>query len=151
MKTLLKGAYGLMRLFWFVFRPITIGVRVLAVKDGQVILVRHTYQEEWFLPGGGVKRGETLEQAIRREGYEECGMAFGSLRLAGIYTSFLEYKNDHIVLFISEDFTFSGKGDAEIAQVSAFVLDCLPADTSPGCRRRIDEYRREELAGFAVW
>jgi ADP-ribose pyrophosphatase YjhB (NUDIX family) len=151
MKILLKGAYGVLRLFWFVFRPITIGVRVLAVKDGQVILVRHTYQEAWFLPGGGVKRGETLEKAIRREGHEECGLAFGSLRLAGIYTSFIEYKNDHIVLFVSEDFTFSGKSDAEIAQVTVFPLDRLPEDTSPGCCRRIVEYRQGVLGGFAAW
>jgi len=57
---LVKMAYRLAQLYWFTVRPVTLGVRVLMVSDEKVLLVRHSYQQAWFLPGGGVKRGETV-------------------------------------------------------------------------------------------
>ena len=71
MKLLYKLVYKTITLYWKLFKPITIGARLLMVKDGTVVLVKHTYDQAWYLPGGGLKRGETLEQAIRREAAEE--------------------------------------------------------------------------------
>lgn len=37
----------------------TLGVRAVAVDtQGRVLMVRHTYLAGWWLPGGGVDRGE---------------------------------------------------------------------------------------------
>ena len=69
---LIKLAYHIMRVYWFLVRPITMGARIILIKDGQIVLVKHSYQNAWYLPGGGIKRNETLEQAIRREAAEEC-------------------------------------------------------------------------------
>ncbi|MDQ0343857.1 8-oxo-dGTP pyrophosphatase MutT (NUDIX family) [Lederbergia wuyishanensis] len=43
------------------------------IQDEKVLLVKHTYQNHWYLPGGGVEKSETLERAIRRECKEEIG------------------------------------------------------------------------------
>src|SRR5512139_3601972 len=107
MRLWLRLAYRLLRVFWFVRRPITVGVRILLVRGDSILLVRHTYQDEWYIPGGGVKRGERLDQAIRREAAEEGGINPQTLNLFGVYTSFSEYKNDHIIVFYSDDFTLS--------------------------------------------
>ncbi|MGC9396845.1 MAG: NUDIX domain-containing protein [Anaerolineae bacterium] len=128
-------------LWWRLTRPVTLGVRLLAVRDKTVLLVCHTYQSQWYLPGGGVKRGETLEQAIRREAAEEVGATLGEVRLLGVYTNFYEYKSDHVVVFVCDEVTVKGKHSNEIERYGFFAFDDLPPDTSPGSRKRIAEYR----------
>lgn len=140
--TLARLAHRLNRIRLWLTRPITIGVRVLLVKDGGVILVRHTYQAGWLLPGGGVQRGETPEQAARREVREETGIEMGLLRLQGVFTNFHEYKSDHVVVFSCEEYQPTGapRPAWEIAAVQAFPLDRLPAGLLPGHSRRIEDY-----------
>jgi ADP-ribose pyrophosphatase YjhB (NUDIX family) len=135
-----------------VWHPVTIGVRVLLIEHGTVLLVRHTYRDGWFLPGGGVKRRETLEQAARREAHEEVGAArLGTLRLLGVHSNFGEHKSDHVVAFVCTDFIYTGDHDEEIAQVQAFPLDSLPANLSPGTARRVAEYLRGEFGVTGRW
>jgi 8-oxo-dGTP pyrophosphatase MutT (NUDIX family) len=133
--------YLAFRIYCFLFRPLALGVRVMMVDENRVLLVRQTYMDGWFMPGGGVKRSETLDQAARREAREETGATLNNLSLVGAYTNFTEWKSDHNVLFLSTDFTISGKHDFEIAEVRFFPLEALPADLWPGHRRRLEEYR----------
>jgi 8-oxo-dGTP pyrophosphatase MutT (NUDIX family) len=140
------------RIYCFIFRPKTFGVRIMLIQNGRVLLVRQTYLPGWFMPGGGVERGETLEQAARREACEEIGAEMGELRLLGAYTHFGEYKSDHNVLFLCTDFTFSGKRDKEIAELRFFPLDALPEGLLPGHRRRLEEFRTgADIPKFGEW
>jgi 8-oxo-dGTP pyrophosphatase MutT (NUDIX family) len=140
------------RIYCFIFRPKTLGVRVMLIRNGQALLVRQTYLPGWFMPGGGVDRGETLDEAARREAREEVGAELGALQLMGAYTSFGGFKSDHNVLFLCTDFTISGKPDREIAEVRFFPLDSLPENLWPGHRLRLDEYRNGvESPQFGEW
>ena len=144
MRLLPRLIHAFAKPYWYVLRPITVGVRVLLIRDDTILLVKHTYQEYWYLPGGGVKKGETLEDAIRREVSEEIGAQLGNLALLGVYSNFYEYKSDHIVVFLCKDFTLDGKMDNEIAEIRLFKIAELPADISPGSIRRIEEYLRRD-------
>jgi 8-oxo-dGTP pyrophosphatase MutT (NUDIX family) len=140
------------RIYCFIFRPITLGVRVMLIQNGQVLLVRQTYLPGWFMPGGGVKRNETLEEAARREAREEVGAAMGVLSLLGAYTTFGQFKSDHNILFLCTDFTLQGQPDREIAEVRFFPLDALPENIWPGHRLRLDEYRAGvEIKQYGEW
>jgi 8-oxo-dGTP pyrophosphatase MutT (NUDIX family) len=138
---MLRLLYLAYNVYCFIFRPLTLGVRVMLIKDGQVLLVRHTYIDGWFMPGGGVKRKETLEQAARREAYEEVGAKLNQISLMGAYSNFIELKSDHNILFFSNDFTWNGLHDSEIAEVCLFPLDKLPEKLWPGHRLRLEEYQ----------
>jgi ADP-ribose pyrophosphatase YjhB (NUDIX family) len=140
MTTFNKLLYQIYKLPWAITRPVTVGVRVMLIKDGQVLLVRHTYQDGWFMVGGGVKRNETLEESARREAREEVEAEIGELHLFGAYSNFIDHLSDHIVVFTCNEFKLTGKTDFEIAEARFFPMEALPEDIIPGHRRRIQEY-----------
>ena len=152
MKSIAQIVHALYVLKWRILKPVTLGVRVLMESDGKVLLVKHTYEDLWYLPGGAVKRGETLEDAIRREAAEEVGAQLGRLCLLGVYTSFTEHKSDHVLVFVCHDFSLTGAMDREIARFGHFDMETLPECTSPATRRRIQEYRMGTTAAHVgMW
>jgi 8-oxo-dGTP pyrophosphatase MutT (NUDIX family) len=138
---MLRLVYFALKVYWFFVRPLTLGVRVMMIQGEKVLLVRHTYIGGWYMPGGGVKRSESLDQAARREAREEAGADLNNISLMGAYSNFRELKSDHNILFFSNDFTSNGTHDGEIAEARFFPLDALPEDLWPGHRRVLEEYR----------
>jgi len=116
-----------------------------------MLLVQHTYQDAWYLVGGRVRGGETLEQAIRREAAEEVGAELGAVSLFGVYSNFYEGKSDHVIVFECSDFALSGVTDREIERFACFSPDGLPAGTSPGTRRRVRQYLEGSRACVGPW
>ncbi|MEW6093955.1 MAG: NUDIX domain-containing protein [Chloroflexota bacterium] len=140
MKFLPRLLYQLQRLRWRITHPITVGVRLLLIQGEQVLLIQSTYQNGWYLVGGGVQHNETLEEAARREAQEEVGATLGKLDLFGAYSNFYDFKNDHVAVFVCTDFTLTGQTDGEIQELQLFPLNDLPDDIAPGHKRRIQEY-----------
>ncbi|WP_302182636.1 NUDIX hydrolase [Paraconexibacter antarcticus] len=79
-----RAAFQVMRVWWFVVRPHTHGVKLVVWAGDEVLFVRHTYgnRRTWELPGGGRHRGESPEAAATREAREELGLVLE--RWAGI-------------------------------------------------------------------
>lgn len=64
-------------------RPV-VAVGAIVVKAGKVLLVRRRREPSrglWSLPGGAVRRGEGLREAVAREVREECGI---DVRVEGV-------------------------------------------------------------------
>ncbi len=133
-----------------ILKPRTAGARAILVREGKILLVKHTYLESWFIPGGGLKKNETYEQAIRRELQEELGITIFDLKLLGIYNNFYEGKSDSIVVFTSENFTEPEMKDKEIEDFRYFDPTQLPDKTSPGTRKRMDEYLNSNLPYYGL-
>lgn len=145
------------RLVWFVTRPRTFGVRAIVLDAaGRVALVRHTYLHGWYLPGGGVKKGESAVAALRRELAEEVAITdFGIDRVLGVYHARGEHKDDHVVVYVvhvpeGADRSMRGADVLEIAEAAWFPLDNLPDDTSPATRRRLADLQ-SGTTGAADW
>jgi 8-oxo-dGTP pyrophosphatase MutT (NUDIX family) len=132
----------LFRLFARLTRGLTLGVRGLVVDEaGRVLLIEHTYVRGWHLPGGGVERGETAEQALARELVEEAGIEIlGRPRLLSIHSNHLIFPGDHVLIYLVDRWRArppTAKG--EIHAIDWFAPDALPAEITRGARQRIAE------------
>ncbi|WP_371212418.1 NUDIX domain-containing protein [Methylocystis sp. SC2] len=124
-------------------RPMTLGVRGLVLDArNRVLLVRHTYVDGFYLPGGGVESGETLVEALERELSEEANILLDAPPvLFGMYFNRRFSTRDHVALYVVRSFrlTQPRAPDREIAEADFFALDALPADTTAGTRARLSE------------
>ena len=137
--SLLRHAARLGQRAWW-FRAVTLGVRALVLDQRGVFLVRHTYVPGWYLPGGGVDRGESAEAAIVRELFEEGGIScrrrpvlHGLYRAAG---------RDHVACYVVRDFDVAphaAPDGYEIAEAGFFPTDALPDATTQATRTRLAE------------
>lgn len=144
---LLKLITILRRIYWEIFKPINIGVRIIAVCDDEVMLIKTRYSKFLYLPGGKVKKGESIIKAIHREVEEECKMKLESYKLEGVYFNLQEGKNDHIIIFstkLSKKITTQETG-MEIESINFFPLGSLPINISPGTKRRLEEYNKQSF------
>lgn len=151
MNLIIRILYQASRFLLLLLKPSTVGVRLLMVREDEVLLVKHIYENKWYLPGGLVEKGETLDQAVRREALEEVGATLDDLGLFGTYTNFKEGRNDHIVVFISEKFSLNGESDHEIESQAYFPLDSLPENISTGSGNRIQDYLHGEEKRYGIW
>ena len=145
------------RFYWRVVKPRTLGVRAIVVDEqDRIALVRHTYADAWYLPGGGVKKGESFEAALLRELEEEIAITDARIdHILGVYHNRGEAKDDHIVIFVvrvaADAAAALAKADlGEIDEVGWFSPDRLPAGTSAATGRRIAEYKAGAL-GSGTW
>ena len=79
------------RLLWWVNSKFMLTVAcVVQDENGDILLQRHRHwvQDVWGLPGGIVKSGETLEQAITREVKEETGLVLDDVRLVHLASGY---------------------------------------------------------------
>jgi ADP-ribose pyrophosphatase YjhB (NUDIX family) len=150
---LLVAADKLRRAYWFVVRPVSVGVLGIVLDEtGRILLVEQTYRNGWYLPGGGVRRKEPLDEALRRELREEVGVEPAEPpRLHGLYWNFAESKSDYVAVFVVERWSRRPARSIEIANDRFFAPDELPEDTSPAARRRIAELTSGARSLVAEW
>lgn len=148
----LRLAWHARNLWHMVARPLTMGVRAIILDESggagarRVLLIRHSYVGGWHFPGGGVGKGETLVEAMRREVREEVGLSVDSdPQPLAVYARFRYGASDHVAVFVAREWSGTPVADGvEILEARFFALDQLPDDVSPATRRRLAEFLGRE-------
>ncbi|MBR0904011.1 NUDIX domain-containing protein [Bradyrhizobium liaoningense] len=129
--------------YFLLVRGMTLGVRAVVLDpENRVFLVKHSYVSGWYLPGGGVDFGETMEGALRRELKEEGDIDLvGDVVLHGIFLNDHVSRRDHVAVYVVRQFSQDRlpEPNREIIECGFFAITALPEGTTPGTRLRIAE------------
>jgi ADP-ribose pyrophosphatase YjhB (NUDIX family) len=122
-----------LRVWWFVRRPRTYGVKCVIDHGGRWLMVRNTYgHRRWTFPGGGVRRREATDVAVRREILEEVGIALGAVEIVGTYPGITKPRDTVTVFRAVVDSSAVVIDRGEIAEAEWFESTALPHPRSPG-------------------
>ena len=126
--------------------------------DGRVLLEKRSDNGWWGLPGGAVDVGESVEQAVVREVFEETGLTVTAARLVGIYSdprrhAIASYPDGNVVHAVSVCFECEVRsGDLRLSDESMalryFRPDELPDQTLPGHVGRIRDALEKRPEAF---
>ncbi|EOP52387.1 NUDIX domain-containing protein [Bacillus cereus] len=104
----------------------------IIVQDGKIALIKRVREDEIYFvfPGGGIEKGETPEEATKREVYEELGVHIQVKNLIAKveYKGTEYYYNAHIT-----DGVFgSGKGEEfELKDRGSYIPLWMPVNELP--------------------
>lgn len=131
--------------------PFSLGVRVIVTDaNGHVLLIRHKYLPGWYLPGGGVEKGEVMAETVKRELREEVGVeALGEPGLLGVFLNREAFGRDHIGLFEVNAWEAGANHlmpNAEILEARFFPASDFPEDMTRATAARLREYFDQPFA-----
>jgi 8-oxo-dGTP diphosphatase len=116
--------------------PVDVAVGVLVERDaqgreGRFLLTSRpegkVYAGYWEFPGGKLEAGETVEQALKRELYEELGITIGAAHAWKI--ELMDYPHARVRLHFCKVFEWSG--EFEMREQQAMAWQELPVQMQP--------------------
>jgi 8-oxo-dGTP pyrophosphatase MutT (NUDIX family) len=95
--------------------------------QGRLLLHRRTDNGRWALPGGAIETGETAEESIVREVWEETGYRVVVTRLIGVYSqpaqTTITYPGGDVVAYVSLSFECTVTGGAPALSDETSAVD----------------------------
>ena len=119
---------------------------ILEDAEGRVLLQLRHDNRCWGYAGGAVEMDEVVEDAARRELFEETGLRAGKLELFGVFSgpeSHFYYPNgDEVsyveIVYLCRDYTGELKPQpGEVDELRFFAADELPEPISPTIHRAL--------------
>ena len=109
-------------------------------KDNEILLIHRTDNNTWGIPGGALELGESLEDAAKREVYEETNLIIKNLKLFDIFSGedyYHKYPNGDevynvVTIYTTNEFKGQLKADGnESKEVKFYSLNNLPEKINP--------------------
>lgn len=83
------------------YPEVTVGATILNSDDRVFLCKSHKWSNQYVIPGGHIELGETMEEALKREVFEETGLSVHDIRMIGINESI-----NHITFHEKKHFIF---------------------------------------------
>lgn len=80
-----------------------VSVEAVIVMDEALLFLKrnnHPAKDEWWFPGGRIRCGESLEEALRREVKEETGLEISSYKLVNVYSRVFPERHDVAIAYL---------------------------------------------------
>ena len=133
-------------------RPILMVGAVVLVVDRQnhLLLMRRSDTGTWGVPGGATEPGERVEEAAKRETFEETNLEIGEMSLFGVFSGpelYFKYPNgDEVynvtIVYLSRDWHGKLKLNEEHTEWGWFAANEIPEELSPPIRPVVEQFQR---------
>lgn len=136
-------------------RPLLqVGASVIVENElGEVLLQRRADNHCWGYAGGSVELDEVVEDAARRELYEETGLTALEMELFGVFsgpdTHYIYPNGDEVsnvdIVYLCK--TYEGKltcQEGEVEELRFFPADALPENLSPPIRKPLLDWAKRK-------
>ena len=130
-----------------------VGAAILILDDqNRLLLMKRSDSGCWGPPGGATEPGEVVEDAARRETFEETGLEVEEMMLFGVFSGpelYYKYPNgDEVynvtIVYLSRDVCGDIRLNGEHTQWRWFSADEVPDDLSPPIIPVIEEFKRRK-------
>lgn len=119
--------------------PMCGGDAAVIDNEGRILLIQHSRDGKWAMPGGAFQVGETPAEGAVREALEETGLKCEPVALVGVFDSRFQSSPTRFHLyqfvFLCRPLTGHDIGNAshahETLDVGWFTDDALPRDLHP--------------------
>ena len=122
---------------------------IIENENGQVLLEKRTDNHQWGYAGGSIELGETVEEAAKRELFEEMGLVADEMELfyinSGEETHYIYPNGDEVynveIIYICRKYHGTIKRqEEEVEELKFFDVDDIPEDISDPIRPVFREY-----------
>ena len=132
-------------------RPILmVGAAILVLDEqNRLLMMKRSDSGCWGPPGGATEPGEVVEDAARRETFEETGLEIGEMSLFGVFSGpelYYKYPNgDEVynvtIVYLSHDWRGEIKLNGEHTGWKWLAVDEIPDDVSPPIKPVIEKFK----------
>jgi 8-oxo-dGTP pyrophosphatase MutT (NUDIX family) len=128
-----------------------VGAAILVLdEDHRLLLMKRSDSGCWGLPGGATEPGEVVEEAAKRETFEEVHLEVGEMTLFGVFSGpelYYRYPNgDEVynvtIVYWSRDWRGAIELNGEHTEWKWFAPADIPENISPPIRPVIDRFKQ---------
>ena len=132
-------------------RPLLqVGASVIVEDEkGRILLQKRSDNHYWGYAGGSIELDENVEDAAKRELFEETGLTAERLELFGIFSGkdmhYIYPNGDEVsnvdIVYICRNYTGTlGKQENEVEELKFFALNEIPQKISPPVQKPLNQW-----------
>jgi colanic acid biosynthesis protein WcaH len=126
--------------------PIASAEALIVISNKLLFLKRKNEpaKGQWWFPGGRIRKGESIEEALKREVREETGLEISIVRLIDVYSRIFPERHDITIAYLCKCEEGNVVLNEEHSEYALF--DTMPGDLHPFVLQTLRDSRWKEAA-----